>query len=72
MGRFHQVVTIDVRNKTEGHRPVAVVLEGFIGHDRSEVGTTDADVDDVAYSLAGVALLPCSRPHAVAKLRHPV
>ena len=36
-----------------------------------EIGTTDADVDDVADRLAGVAL-PCAAAHASREVRHPV
>ena len=34
---------------------VAVVAQRLVGHDRAEVGAADADVDDVADALAGVA-----------------
>ena len=39
---------------------VAVVPQRLVGHHRPEVGAADADVDDVADALAGVAL-PCRR-----------
>ena len=55
-GRFDEVGAVDVGNEAEGHGPVAVVLERFVGHHRPEVGTADADVDHVADALAGVAL----------------
>ena len=35
---------------------LAVVPQRLVGHDRPEVGAADADVDDVADALAGVAL----------------
>ena len=48
---------------------VAVVLERLVGHHRPEVGAADADVDDVANSLAGVAL-PGPVAHPVGEVRH--
>ena len=42
---------------------VAIELQRFIGHDRPEVRAADADIDDVADRLAGVAL-----PRAAADL----
>ena len=52
-------------------RAVAVVLERLVGHHRAEVGAADADVDDVADALAGVAL-PVAAAHAVGEGRHRV
>ena len=69
VGRFHEVGAVDVGDEPEGHRPVAVVLERLVGHHRPEVGTADADVDDVADALAGVAL-PCAAAHAVGEVGH--
>ncbi len=43
----------------------------FIGHDRAEIGTADADVDDVADALAGVAQ-PVTAAHLLGKCRHAV
>ena len=43
-----------------------VVAQRLVGHHRAEVGAADADVDDVADRLAGVAL-PLARAHAVAE-----
>ena len=49
----------------------AEVPERLVGHDRSEVGAADADVDDVLDRLAGVAL-PLARADPVGEGRHPV
>ena len=49
-------------------RAVAVMLERLVGHDRPEVGAADADVDDVADALAGVAL-PLAAADAVGRSR---
>src|SRR6266576_2224031 len=44
-------------------------LQCFIGHDRPEIRTTDADVDDVANALASVAF-PSPAAHAVGEVAH--
>ena len=67
--RFGEIGAIDVGNEAEGHVAVAVMLERFVGHHRPEVGAADADVDDVANALAGVAL-PVAAADAVAKAGH--
>ena len=54
--RFGEVGAVDVRDEAEGQAAVAVVPERLVGHDRPEIGAADADVDDVADRLAGVAL----------------
>ena len=66
---FREVGAIDVRHEAERHGAVAVMLERLVGHHRPEVGAADADVDDVANALAGVAL-PGAAAHAVAEVRH--
>ena len=53
---FREVGAIDVGDEPKRHGAVAVVLERLVGHHRAEVGAADADVDDVANALAGVAL----------------
>ena len=55
-GRFHEIGAVDVGNEPERQGAVAVMLERLVGHHRPEVGAADADVDDVANALAGVAL----------------
>ena len=66
---LREVGAIDVRHEAERHGAVAVMLEGLVGHHRPEVGAADADVDDVADALAGVAL-PGAAADAVAEVRH--
>ena len=51
-----EVGAVDVGDEAERQIAVAVVLERLVGHHRAEVGAADADVDDVADALAGVAL----------------
>ena len=48
---------------------LAVVLQRLVGHDRTEVRAADADVDDVADALAGVAL-PVAAAHSVGEVGH--
>jgi hypothetical protein len=45
------------------------MLECLVGHNRSEIGASDADVDDVADRLAGVAF-PRPAPDAVGEVGH--
>ena len=61
--------TFETKRKVEA--ALAVVPQRLVGHDRPEVGAADADVDDVADALAGVAL-PCAAAHAVGEVGHPV
>ena len=68
-GGFHEVGAVDVRHEAEGHAAIAPVPERFVGHDRPEVGSSDADVDHVANALARVAL-PRAAAHPVGELGH--
>ena len=70
-GGLGEVGAVDVRDEAERHRPVAVVLQRFIGHDRTQIGTADAYVDHVANALSGVPL-PLSVANAVAEAGHSV
>ena len=45
------------------------MLQRLVGHDRTKVGAADADIDDVANSLARVAL-PLAAADAIGKCRH--
>ena len=45
------------------------MLQCFVGHDRTQVGAADADVDDVANAFAGVPL-PRAAPHAIGEIGH--
>ena len=69
--RFGEVGAVDVRDEPEGEAAVAVVPERLVGHDRPEIGTADADVDDVADPLARVPG-PGPAADAIGKVRHPV
>ena len=64
-----EVGAVDVGNEAERHGALAVMLERLVGHHRAEVGAADADVDDVANALAGVAL-PRAAAHAVGEVGH--
>ena len=68
-GRFDEVGAVDVGDEPERHVPLAVMLERLVGHHRPEVGAADADVDDVANALAGVAL-PGAAADPVGEVRH--
>src|ERR1022692_1140207 len=61
MRRFHEINAVNIRDEAERQAALAVMLERFVSHHRAEVGAADADVDDVANALAGMA-----RPRAAA------
>ena len=71
LGRLREVGAIDIGNETERQAALAVVLERLVGHHRPQVGTPDADIDDVPNTFAGVAQ-PGAAPDAVGKVSHPV
>ena len=64
-----EVGAIDVRDEAEDHVARGVVAQRLVGHDRAEVRAADADVDDVADALAGVAL-PLAAAHPVGEVGH--
>ena len=63
------VGTIDVRHEPAPDPIVPELGEGLVGHHRTEVGPTDADVDDGRDDLAGGAL-PVALADAVGERRH--
>ena len=69
--RFGEIRAVDVGDEAEGHGALAVVLQRFVGHDRPEVRSADADIDDIADPLAGVAF-PGAAAHAIGEIGHPV
>ena len=70
-GRLEEIGAIDVGNEAERERAIAVMSQRLVRHHGPEVGAADADIDDVADGLAGVAL-PFAAADAVGELRHPV
>jgi hypothetical protein len=68
---LEEIGAIDVGDEAECHVALAVMPQGFIGHNRPEVGPADADVDDVANALAGMAF-PCTHANLVREFGHPV
>ena len=69
--RLGEVGAVDVRDEPEGEAALAVVPERLVGHDRAQVGTADADVDDVADRLACMAF-PGAAAHAIREVGHAV
>src|SRR5262249_11671706 len=67
--RLYEVCPIYVGDESARQSPIAVVLQCFIGHDGTEVGATNADVDDIANPLARVTF-PFTAADAVTKVRH--
>ena len=66
---LREVGAVDVGDEAERHGALAVMLQRLVGHHRPEVGAADADVDDVANALAGVAL-PRAAADAVGEVGH--
>ncbi len=62
---FGEVRAIHIGDEAEGEIPLAVSLQSLVGHDGPQVGTTDADVHDVADGLPREPL-----PRAAAHLVH--
>ena len=52
--RLGEVGAVDIGDEAEGHGPLAVVLQRFVGHDGAEIRSADADIDDIADALAGM------------------
>ena len=69
--RLGEVGTVNVGHEPERHGSIAVVLERFEGHDRSEVRTADADVDDIPNAFTGVSF-PLPILNAVGEIGHPI
>ena len=67
--RLGEIGAVDVGHEPEGHRALAVVLEGLVGHDRPQVGAADPDVDDALDAPAGVAR-PGAAPDPVGEVGH--
>ena len=66
---FGEVGAVDVGHEAERQVARAVVAQGFVGHDRAEVRSADADVDDGANALARVAF-PFAAADAIGELGH--
>src|ERR1700675_967547 len=48
-----------------------VILKGFVGHNRTQIGAADGNVDHLANALAGVSVL-FTTSDAVREIRHPI
>jgi len=68
-GGFDEIEAIDVRDKSESEPSFAVMPQGLISHDRSEIRSANADVHHRLDRLAGVAF-PFAAADAVAEVRH--
>src|SRR5262249_44889518 len=66
---FREVGAVDVGDEPERHGALAVVAERLVGHDRPQIRAADADVDDVADALSGVAL-PGAALYALGEVGH--
>ena len=66
-----EVGAVHVRDEAESQVARAVVLQRLVGHDRTEIGAADADVDDGAHAPAGVPA-PAAVPDLVGERGHPI
>ena len=71
MDGFGEVRAVDVGNEPERQTALAVMPERFIRHHRSEIGTADADIDNVADSFSRVAF-PRAAADTLAEFSHSV
>ena len=69
--RLGEVVAVDVRDEPHRQPAIRVGAERVVGHRGTEVGASDADVDDGADPLPGVAD-PLARADALAERGHAV
>ena len=69
--RLFEVRAVHVRDETEGHVALAVVLQRLVSHDGTKIGAADADVDDVADALSGVSP-PLAAANLLRENGHPV
>ena len=70
-GRLGDVGAVDIRHEPEGHVALGVVAQRLVGHHGTQVGSADADVDDVADPLTGVPR-PFAAAHTPGEVRHPI
>ena len=68
---FGEICAIHIGNETKSEGAIAVMLQRFVGHHRSEVGAADADVDHVANALACVPF-PFAASDALCEVSHPI
>ena len=67
--RLGEIGSVDIGDEAENHIAGAILAECLIGHDRPQVRAADADIDDIANPLAGMAF-PGAAAHAVCEVRH--
>ena len=69
--RFGEVGAVDVRDEAHGQIAVAVMAQRLVRHHGAEVRAADANINDVADALAGVAF-PRAVADARGKIRHAI
>ena len=67
--RADEIGGVDVGYELRGDPRVGVVPECVVDHDRAQIGSTDADVDDGGDLLAG-GTDPFARTHAIGEFAH--
>src|SRR5580704_15342793 len=71
MDGFREVGAVNVGHKAKRKCSVGVKPQRLVGHYRAQVGTTDANVDDITNALASVTL-PLAAPYAIGEVGHAV
>src|SRR6267142_1140451 len=66
---LHKVTAINVCDKTKLHGPIAVCLQRFVCHHGAQSTAANANIDNVAKALPGVAF-PLAITDTVGKLSH--
>ena len=69
--RLGEIGAVNIGHEAEGHGALAIVLERFVGHDWPEIRSPDANIDHIAYALAGMAF-PGTAAQPIGKISHPV
>ena len=69
MHGFGKIGAIYIGDEAQGQRAVAVMTKSLIGHDRTEVRSTDPDIEDILDPLAGESL-PLTASDAIGKGAH--
>src|SRR5262245_26704755 len=66
---FREISAVNIGNEPEGHSALAVMPECLVSHHWPEIGSANADVDNVANALTGMAL-PFSTADTVREIGH--
>src|SRR5262249_54246007 len=69
--RLGKVCSVHIGDKAKVHRAFRIVLERLVRHDRTEIGATDSDIDDIANAFPDVPL-PFTATDTIGEVSHAV